>query len=125
MSNSKRIMLIDDETMMLMMIRDMLEELFPGVQIDCFSSGSAALKELETIQYDCVITDVVVPDVRERTLPDLILEAVTCPVIVASNLSDWGSQRMGDFAARIQKPFQQEPLGDVVGKVMSLKPKMP
>ncbi|MEW5961578.1 MAG: response regulator, partial [Chloroflexota bacterium] len=53
----KRILIVDDEEPILVVLKKSLEKLDPGYEVDTATDGFAALDKLQTYQYDLVITD--------------------------------------------------------------------
>lgn len=56
----KRILIIDDEPHILLMLKKMLER--AGYEVDLASNGSEGLRLFESIQSGLVITDIIMPE---------------------------------------------------------------
>ena len=58
--NSKvRVIVVDDEQIVLSLVRDTLEDL--GYRVDTLSSSPAALEKITAEEYDLIITDIRMP----------------------------------------------------------------
>jgi CheY-like chemotaxis protein len=56
-----RILVVDDEALFLMALVESLQEAYPNFQIDAVTNGQLALKAIETIVPDFLITDLSMP----------------------------------------------------------------
>jgi CheY-like chemotaxis protein/predicted regulator of Ras-like GTPase activity (Roadblock/LC7/MglB family) len=56
-----RILVVDDEALFLMALVESLQEAYPNAQIDAVTNGQLALKAIETIVPDLLITDLSMP----------------------------------------------------------------
>lgn len=117
-----RILIIDDEPHILLMLKKMLER--AGYEIEIASDGSEGLRLFEAAKADLVITDIIMPEkegletIREmkRMQPDLKIIAMSGGgKISADNYLEtatiFGASRI------IEKPFTQ---GDMVSAVNEL-----
>lgn len=55
-----KIMIVDDESIALKRLRRLMEK--AGYQVSCYSNPIGALKQMESIPYDLVVTDLKMPD---------------------------------------------------------------
>lgn len=109
----QRILIIDDDHHILLMIKKMLER--AGYEVDLASNGSEGLELFKRIQADLVITDIIMPEkegletIREmkRLRPDLKIIAMSGGgKISADNYLEtakiFGASRV------LEKPFSQK-----------------
>jgi len=108
-----RILIIDDEPHILLMVKKMLER--AGYEIDLASNGSEGLRLFESINPDLVITDIIMPEkegletIREmrRRNKDLKIIAMSGGgKISADNYLE--TARIFGAARLIEKPFSQK-----------------
>lgn len=108
---AEKILVIDDEMDMLMMLRMLIEE-NTGYSVETTNNPSEGLKRLSEEPFDLVITDLKMPamDGLELFL-ELKKTAPTLPVII---ITAYGSQEVADEAIRegitdfITKPFKKD-----------------
>jgi DNA-binding response OmpR family regulator len=107
-----RILIIDDEPHILLMVKKMLER--AGYEVDLASNGSEGLRMFESIQPDLVITDIIMPEkegletIREmrRQSNDLQIIAMSGGgKISADNYLE--TAKIFGAARLIEKPFSQ------------------
>ena len=113
----KKVLIIDDEELICWSLKKVLEK-DDTYAVSCAYNGSDALQNIHDNQFDVVITDLRLPDVKDYDIIKQIKDiAVTTPVIVISAyLSDPDLDdmvRKGAFRC-INKPFEIE---DVLGEV--------
>jgi DNA-binding NtrC family response regulator len=108
---AEKILVIDDEMDMLMMLRMLIEE-NTGYNVETTNNPSEGLRRLSDEPFDLVITDLKMPamDGLELFL-ELKKTAPTLPVII---ITAYGSQEVADEAIRegitdfITKPFKKD-----------------
>lgn len=113
----KKVLIIDDEELICWSLKKVLEK-DETYSVSCAYNGSDALRNINDNQFDVVITDLRLPDVKDYDILKQIKDlAVTTPVIIISAyLSDPDLDEMvrkGAFRC-INKPFEIE---DVLGEV--------
>lgn len=116
-SKKKKVLIIDDEELICWSLKKVLER-DDTYAVSCAYNGSDALQNIHDNQFDVVITDLRLPDVKDYDIIKKIKDiAVATPVIVISAyLSDPDLDDMvreGAFRC-INKPFEIE---DVLGEV--------
>ncbi|MGE5547484.1 MAG: response regulator [Solirubrobacterales bacterium] len=104
---TRRVLLVDDEALSVMMVAEFLER--QGYRVDTAYDGVEALGKLEQDVYDVVITDIRMPrmDGREliRRLEDL--QPGTPVIVVTGHLKEGTQADLGaNVAAVLAKPFQ-------------------
>lgn len=109
------IMVIDDDTQALALIRNMLET--AGHSVTAVSSGGIALKTFNSFQTDIVVTDIVMPDIDGLEVIVQIKKNNPSTKVIA--VSGGGRVVRADFLSMaksvgadviLRKPFTQEDL---------------
>lgn len=105
---SGRILLVDDESSIVLMIKAKLERL--GYEVEGVTDPKAALKlvQVEGNAFDLVITDMVMPEMNGARLAEILLEEQPgLPVILCSGYSTLSPGEVFDIGVRyyIQKPI--------------------
>jgi YesN/AraC family two-component response regulator len=67
-----RCLLVDDEPPLLRGLCRILNQRRPEWEIQCADSGAAAIEALEALRFDCVMTDLQMPNMNGLTLLKLI-----------------------------------------------------
>ena len=117
----KRIMLVEDSPAICEMVKDALSA--EGYKVYAVQNGFEALRDLEEIQPDLILTDIMMPKVDGLELCEAIqnrLETRDIPFILFSSQFDRDTVERGKkIGARffIAKPFEMEVLIDKVEKV--------
>ncbi len=118
-SGSRRILLVEDNVEVLGIIRDML--CLKGHSVAAESHGSDALKRLEGEEFDCVITDLGMPDVGGW---DVATKAkARRPEIPVIMITGWGEQFEGEDLSRrgvdmvLAKPVSSDKLFDALNRM--------
>ena len=84
----KRILLVDDDELILDTYRRILER--NGFHVDTASTGEQAKEQLEKSTYDLLLVDIVLPDTHgDRLILDLRLNDNNVPVIVITGFSSY------------------------------------
>jgi response regulator RpfG family c-di-GMP phosphodiesterase len=104
-----RILVVDDEPQVATLLADTLREADPGWHVEVETDPSAALDRLTEESFDCLVTDLVMPDMdglclarKARAIREnLAMVAVTGRASLDSSVE---ALRVG-FADYIQKPF--------------------
>ena len=94
----KRILIIDDETNILLMLKKMLER--AGYEIDLASNGEEGLRLFSNASFDLVITDIIMPEkegletIREMRKMQPEMKIIACQVAAKYQLIiTWKLQR--------------------------------
>jgi two-component system, chemotaxis family, chemotaxis protein CheY len=112
----KRIMIVDDSKTMRDIIKFTLSEEFKESEILLCDNGEEALKELEKIKYDLVITDLNMPIMGGDILIKKIREKkLFVPVIIMTTEKPNSSI---NHIAWIIKPFKPENLINIIKKIL-------
>lgn len=121
--SQRRILVVDDEPFVCDAVKMMLT--FDGHEVETASNGKEALALFEKGQYDLVITDFAMPNMKGDELAAAIkAKSPKQPVVMitayAEMLQSSGNPLTGvDFV--ISKPFLLENLREAITKVTSLK----
>jgi DNA-binding response OmpR family regulator len=121
--DKKRILVVEDSPAISEMVKDGL--LGAGYEVLVANDGFEALRDLENIQPDLIITDIMMPKVDGLELCRAMqnrLETRDIPFIIFSSRIDGETIRKGrEIGARyfIAKPFEMNNLLDRVQKVFS------
>jgi DNA-binding NtrC family response regulator len=119
----QRILIIDDEIHILLMLKKMLER--AGYEIDLASNGQEGLEVFRNDPPDLVITDIIMPEkegletIREmkKEQPDLKILAMSGGgKISADNYLD--TARIFGASGIIEKPFNQSRLVSLVREIL-------
>ena len=120
-----KFLIVDDDPIILQLMKAVLEE--GGHSVKPFDSSVQALREIPIDRPDCVISDVIMPEMdgfelcREiRSRPDL----ATIKIIMCSSKSyDFDRRRAKELGADgyIVKPIQRETLPGLIAEILSEK----
>ncbi|AWN41303.1 hybrid sensor histidine kinase/response regulator [Methylobacterium durans] len=128
-SQPLKVLVVDDDPLVLMNTSAMLEDL--GHEVLEATSGEQALRVLRRSEHiDLVITDQMMPGMTGMQLIELIrAEQATVPVILASGYSELPEEGLADLV-RLGKPFKQADLARALlqslrqeGQVLPFRPK--
>ena len=118
--NCNSILIVDDEEMVRLMIKEMLKD--KAGKVISVESGSQALKILSRNRFDIILTDVNMPDMNGFQLIEYAkLIDPMIPIIVMTGYSDVYDLReaMAKGAEEyILKPFKQEDLKSAIDRVL-------
>ena len=90
MSEPRKILIVDDEESMLLLLERILESL-PGVEITLASSCDEAVLKVGSGQYDLILLDLLMPGIGGLEVLKIIRTSVAnrrAPVIIVSVLAD-------------------------------------
>src|SRR5690606_34989542 len=107
-SQGRRVLVVDDDMLVLLNTRTMAEEL--GHEVFDATSGSEALRILDSQAIDLLITDYAMPKMTGGELATSAL--AKCPnvkVIVATGYAEMPDEYKGKFE-RLGKPFSSDDL---------------
>ncbi|WP_434581043.1 PAS domain S-box protein [Pseudomonas sp. Z5-35] len=112
-----RVLVVDDDSLVLTSTRLMIEDL--GHRVHCAPSGAQALELYERNQgIDLVITDMAMPQMDGAQLAKLLrMRQPNLPIILATGYAE----RLEGFAIelpRLTKPFKQIDLVQIIGQTM-------
>ena len=120
-----KFILVDDDPVILQLMKAVLEE--NGHSVTCYASSVEALREIPLARPDCVISDVIMPEMdgfelcREiRSRPDL----ASIKIIMCSSKSyDFDRRRAKELGADgyIVKPIQRATLPGLIAEILSEK----
>lgn len=120
--SKKRVMVVEDSQVIYQMIQEALEA--KGYDVFVVTNGFEALRDLEEIQPDLIVTDIMMPKLDGLRLCEAIqnrLETKNIPFIfVSSKFDERTVQRGRSIGAKyfIAKPFEMETLVTCVSKVL-------
>lgn len=119
-----KILIIDDEPYILLMLKKMLER--AGYEVDLASNGKQGMELFEKEHADLVITDIIMPDKEgleiilemKKQRPDLKIIAISgggriSPESYLECATHFGATRV------FQKPFKQKELVSAVNELMT------
>lgn len=120
-----RFLLVDDDPIILQLMKAVLEE--GGHSVKCHDSSLKALRDIPVDRPDCVISDVIMPEMdgfelcREiRSRPDLAAIKI---IMCSSKSYDFDRRRAKELGADgyIVKPIQRETLLGLISEILSDK----
>jgi CheY-like chemotaxis protein len=107
-----RILVVDDDALVLMSTTDMLEDL--GHAVVAAESGHHALAQLQAARFDLIITDHAMPQMTGSQLADEVRARYPAmKIVLASGYAELPTDALGDVE-RLSKPFSQVDLADAV-----------
>jgi CheY-like chemotaxis protein len=119
-----RILVIDDEPYILLMLKKLLEK--EGYEVDIAINGDEGIKMFSKYPADIIITDIVMPEkegletIREfkQINPDLKIIAISGGGRIDSN-EYLDSARLFGAARVFRKPFRQREMVDAVQELLT------
>ncbi|MDO9548279.1 MAG: response regulator [Candidatus Marinimicrobia bacterium] len=85
--NKNRILIVDDEPNVCQFLAEYLE--FKGFETQISLSGMAALKILETDNFDAILLDLIMPEMNGLEVLEKIRQMkITIPVIIVTGVKD-------------------------------------
>ena len=112
----KKILHVDDDNVMRMMVKKALERSGKGFDIISCSSATEFLQKITEHSPDLLLIDVIMPDMRGPTLLERIREkAIMVPAIFMTGKDDLEIQnraKLEPIIGIIPKPFSAITLGD-------------
>ncbi len=120
----RRILIVDDEHSVAALLARSLR--LSGYECSEAYSGASALQSLDesataSTPFDCVVTDLTMPDMKGTELSQRIHERFPgLPVVLCSGYSESGADigETSAIAAFLQKPFNLKRLAQVLGSVL-------
>jgi DNA-binding response OmpR family regulator len=126
MDSKHRILIVDDDASVLMLMQKVLEG--AGFEVDSADGGRAAIKKIEAQRPDLVTLDLIMPDVDGwGVLAHLRRVPAPPPVMVVTGHPDSVGpfSVMASVAAYIVKPFSTQELIDTCRKVVASRSTKP
>ena len=120
--SKKRVMVVEDSQVIYQMVQEALEA--KGYDVFVVTNGFEALRDLEEIQPDLIVSDIMMPKLDGLRLCEAIqnrLETKSIPFIFISSKFDQRTVERGRAIGAkyfIAKPFEMETLVTCVGKVL-------
>lgn len=120
-----KFLIVDDDPVILQLIKAVLEE--GGHSVACYESSVKALRDIPIDRPDCVISDVIMPEMdgfelcREiRSRPDLAAIKI---IMCSSKSYDFDRRRAKELGADgyIVKPIRRETLPGLIAEILSEK----
>jgi CheY-like chemotaxis protein len=103
-----RVLIIDDEDMILKMLRERLTRI--GLVVDVAESAEEGIKKIDSTSYDLVFTDIKMPGMSGNDVFDYVKTTMDRPIpIIAMSGTPWLTEK-SCFDAVISKPFRKEEL---------------
>ena len=124
MEPKKSILIIDDEIMLLDLLKKMLESKY---DVGLVSSASEALHFLNTNKVDCILLDITMPNINGfeflydiRKIPSYIVVPI---IIVSGNTGQefFNEARSSSAYAVLTKPVKKDILVETIEKAMTNK----
>ena len=121
---SRRLLVIDDDEVLLEALATVFPLRLPGVTVSTATSGQTALHRLQAEHYDLILCDLQMPRMDGLAfLQELVRVPFSPPVVLMSAHGHHDSftqaQRHGAVAF-IEKPFDRDALLTTVGKLLGL-----
>jgi DNA-binding NtrC family response regulator len=112
-----KILIIDDDPGTLLALPEALRSRFPGVAIDVASSAESALLLIQHVQYDVIVSDIIMPGMDGIELLRTALKVRPGSVIVMVTAGDLAREpeAMGHGAfAFVAKPFDVDRFAETI-----------
>ncbi len=93
-----RVLHVDDDPNQFEFIKFFLNQIDPILQVHCVATPDEVFQELETGQYDCLVTDFQMPEINGIDLSRKIREQYTTPIILYTGQ---GSEEVAEAAFTI------------------------
>ena len=123
----KKVIIIDDDTLLLQMLEDWL--VTRKALVHSFKSATEALSRIESLTYDLIITDIQLPGINGFRFLELLRSDPAYgykgqPVIAVSGRKDLDAEKYLDngFSAFIYKPYKPSDLLEVIAGLEVGKP---
>jgi CheY-like chemotaxis protein len=120
---SMKFLIIDDDPIILQLIKAVLEE--GGHSVKCYESSPKALRDIPIERPDCVISDVIMPEMdgfelcrQVRSRPELAAIKI---IMCSAKSYDFDRRRAKELGADgyIVKPIQRETLPGLISEILS------
>ncbi|MBU5690059.1 MAG: response regulator [Candidatus Aenigmatarchaeota archaeon] len=118
-----RIMVVDDEESILILVKEVLEQ--EGFQVDTASDGKECLNKLKTVKPDLIVLDMMMPgmtgkDVLEKIRENPETKKIKVIFLTVARMSEVGKKEVAKLGISdyITKPFDNNDLVDRVKKAL-------
>lgn len=112
------ILIAEDEDFNQMVLRGMIEILYPNVTMEIVSNGVEALEKLQNTQYDLLLSDVDMPEMNGYELVSEVKKrGLTIPMICVTAFAISGDKEkllMHGFERYISKPIDMDDMKAVL-----------
>jgi CheY-like chemotaxis protein len=113
-SSQVKVLIIDDERMILEMLRERLTRI--GIAVDVAESAEEGIIKINNIQYDLVFTDIIMPGMSGDDFFEYVKTTLDRPIpVIAMSGTPWLTER-SSFDAVIAKPFCKKELMSVLSQ---------
>lgn len=121
----KRVLLVEDEVTGALLMQESLRDLQDEVEVHVVSSGEEALKQLETQEWDLIVTDHRMAGMTGLELIETV--HATMPATLTILITGYGSEELEQAAQRLQvhryltKPFSLVNLKRIIRDALALE----
>lgn len=120
-----RVLIVDDEPVILEILDDDIRSEFPQALIDLASDGESALQFCHKNKYDFIITDEHMPGLKGheflKEITDCARNKGAIKLVISAHLSRETRSELGHFGAVIfQKPYYYNELIDLIKGYLSV-----
>ncbi|WP_048437610.1 response regulator [Methylobacterium platani] len=115
----RRVLLVEDESLVAMLAEDMLLEL--GCEVVVAMRLDKALAQARTGSFDLAVLDVNLGDARSYPIADLLFERHT-PFLFATGYGRQGLEDAYRAVPVLQKPYQAAPLEHLLTRLLTEEP---
>ena len=125
MAVRRRILIVDDDPMVLFVFHDTLKDLGDACEIVTTPSGLRALNEIKDKPFDLVITDLSMPDLDGVALTEAISQASPNTIVVW--ITAYGCHSVSTDAARLRidrcydKPLEVDEILQIAREVLNIE----
>jgi CheY-like chemotaxis protein len=118
----KRVLIVDDETRILFVLRHTLAKLGPKCEIETFSAGIDALEAARETLFDLVITDLRMPDMDGIALTEALRALPYDPIVIWMTAYDScttrsDAERLGVHRC-LDKPLEVAEIRQIVSETL-------
>jgi CheY-like chemotaxis protein len=117
----RRVLLVEDESLVAMLAEDMLLDL--GCEVVVAMRLDKAVEHVRTGKFDLAVLDVNLGDARSYPVADLLLERCT-PFLFATGYGTQGLEEAYRSAPVLQKPYQAAPLAHLLTQLLTCEAPM-
>ncbi|MEA1919077.1 MAG: response regulator [Campylobacterota bacterium] len=119
-----KVLVVEDNEFNSIVLKDMLEIIFPGIEVDVHDSALLSLEIGGHEAYDLILSDIDMPGMSGMEFFTHLREVlnVTMPIIAVTALAVTGDKEkilMHGFEAYISKPIDFDELGKVVAPFLA------
>ncbi|GJD31180.1 hypothetical protein PMNALOAF_2433 [Methylobacterium adhaesivum] len=116
MLHGRRVLLVEDESLVAMLAEDMLTEL--GCEVVIAMRLDKALALARTGTFDAAVLDVNLGDARSYPVADVLFERAL-PFLFATGYGVQGLEPTYQDVPVLQKPYQQRPMGHMLHHLLT------